>query len=129
MRGEHHHADQLSTHIVSTLREYNYEAKQLPPSDEMWLRSELGLEQGPHQAFADCGAIQKAERDGLQHTRHYWRTGEGVYEWVQNHIETQNWTPCGHATGIRTIEPGTYTCTDDACDCRMSREEAEAVIA
>lgn len=127
MRGEHHDRGQLSPQMASTLKRFQEAARKLPPSDETWLRVDIEIGRGPQRAFSRAGLIKKIERK--EHTtKHYWKTTQGVYDWIQRHIETQTYTPCGKSTGIRTIEPGTYTCTHDDCECRMSRDEAEEVI-
>lgn len=118
------------SHIqASALRKRMGEAAKLPEHGETWLGKEIGIDAGTIRLFSRVGIIEKrgyAEDDAYAN---YWETKKGVQEWLEGRLENRDTTPCGHATGIRTIEPGTYTCTDDSCDCRMSRSEAEEVVA
>ena len=111
----------------AAIQRYPLEAQKLPADGE-WLRVDIDLDQGALTAFSRNGVVKKTRADPSQSKRHYWTTMKGIVEWVETHTTEPN-TPCGHATGIRTIEPGTYTCTCEDCDCRMSRDEAKEVIA
>ena len=112
----------------AAIQRYPLEAQKLPQDGE-WLREDIDLHFGALNVFSRNGVVTKVREDPRQDKRHFWTTTPGVVEWVENHTSEPS-TPCGHATGIRTIEAGTtFTCTDDSCDCRMSRAEAEEVIA
>lgn len=119
----------LSQIQASALQRRFDDAAKLPEHGETWLGHEIGLDGGAIRLFSQVGIIQKRgyEEDGAY--AHYWETKQGVREWLESRIENRDTTPCGQATGIRTIEPGTYTCTCEGCDCRMDRETAEAVFA
>jgi hypothetical protein len=102
-------------------------ALKLPPaSDGAWLRADIGIEQSALSAFHQAGAIEAVGSDG---NRNRWQTKQGVAEWVEDKIAGRTTTPCGCSTGIRTIEPGTYTCRNDDCDETFGRETAEEVVA
>lgn len=105
------------------------DAAKLPEHGETWLGKEVGLDGGAIRLFSQVGVIQKRGCEEDEAFAHYWETKQGVREWLDSRIENRDTTPCGHSTGIRTIEPGTYTCTCEDCDCRMDRETAEAVFA
>lgn len=114
----------------SVLHRYRFEALKLPPAEKRWLRIEIGLSHAALVAFHKAGVVEKLYRDETTPSRAYWQTAQGVHGYAQNRFGDLDTTPCGNATGVRTLEAGeTYTCTDDACSCRMDRETAEAVVA
>ena len=115
-----------------TIRKYSEAALKLPESGVTWTNDEVGLDKGPLSAFSHHGVIVSVGRDedDTVPQRNIWRTAHGVSDWVDRHLDEPEYTPCGNATGIRTLEAGrVYTCSSDDCDCRMSREEAEEVLA
>ena len=119
----------LSQIQASALQRRMNDAAKLPPHGETWIGNEVGVDAGAIRLFSQVGIIQKRGYADEEAYAHYWETKQGVHEWLEKRLENRDTTPCGHSTGIRTIEPGTYTCTYEDCDCRMSRDEAKQVIA
>lgn len=129
-RGGRRRTGGLSHVQASALRRRFEDAVKLPPHGEEWLGKEVGIGGGAIRLFSQVGVIQKCGYEDDDTYAHYWETKQGVRDWLESRIENRDTTPCGHATGIRTIEAGTtFTCTDDSCDCRMDRETAEAIFA
>lgn len=118
----------IGLHQRAAVQRYPMEAQKLPDVGEEWRRIEIGLDQAALTTFHRNGVVERVRRDPQQVKRSIWQTKKGVTGWVEEHTSEPT-TPCGHATGIHTIEPGTYTCTDDDCDCRMDRETAMEVVA
>lgn len=111
------------------LRRFRFDALKLPPAGDTWLSQETGVSHPALVAFHKAGVIRKVELDDDQPTRAYWETVDGVHSYAQERFGDLDTTPCGNATGIRTIEAGeTYTCTCDGCRCRMGRKTAEEVV-
>jgi hypothetical protein len=102
-------------------------ALDLPAADDgAWYRADIGLDHSDLAAFNRAGVIETVGGDG---NRNEWQTKQGVTEWVDDHIAGRTYTPCGCTTGIRTVEPGTYTCRNDDCEETFGREAAEEVVA
>lgn len=102
----------------------------LPPHPETYEWSEIeGPTRSQFHTFRNAGIIKPVERRCTRGSKSaLWQTHEGVAEWLEFYDDTPDYTPCGNATGIRTIQPGEYTCNDDRCDCRMDRQTAEEVL-
>lgn len=114
----------------AVLRRFRFEALKLPPAGDKWLRIDTEIDHAALVAFHKSGVVEKLHRCDDNPTRAYWETAQGVYEYAQDRFGDLDTTPCGHATGVRTLEAGeTYTCTDESCDCRMNRETALEVVA
>lgn len=113
----------------AALQRYPMEAQKLPAKGETWMRAHIDLHHGALNAFHKAGVIRKVRRNNADNDAWHWEATAGVAEWVDTHIQDPT-TPCGHATGVRTITAGEeYTCSDPECDCRMDRETAEEVVA
>lgn len=128
-RGGRNRLGGLSQTQAAALRRYMDDAKKLPEPSEEWLRINHDIGKGALNAFHQTGVITKLHVDEEQWTRYYWRTKQGVREWLEQRLENRTSTPCDNATGFHTIEPGVYTCTDSECDCRMDRETVKEVFA
>ena len=113
---------------VGAIRRYPNEAKKLPSPLETWTRSEIGIDEGALVTFSLAGVVEKAGRASTTHEIHYWRTADGVREWVEEYHANRETTPCGYATGIVNLGDDEYTCSYEDCDCRMTRAEAREVI-
>lgn len=127
-RGGRNRLGGLSQTQAAALRRFMDDAKKLPDASEEWLRVDHDISRGALNSFHQTGIIKKLHVDEEELTRHYWRTKQGVHAWLEKRLENRTSTPCENATGFRTIEPGTYTCTDDDCDCRMDRDTVEEVF-
>lgn len=124
------HRTILDNHAEGAVRRYWQVAERLPEPGEKWLAREADIDTGALKLFQRSGVIEKHEREDGPGDCHYWETSEGVREFVEQYIEGKTRTPCGRATGVRTITAGEeYTCTDPECDCRMDRKTAEEVVA
>jgi len=118
------------------LRRYPRVARRLPPHPETFGHYQIDLPQDALMAFSRVGIIRErgtvapADHPGGRKRATKWQAAPGVAAFVAANIDPRTWTPCGHSTGVRTIRSGTvYTCTDDDCDVRFSRQVAEAVVA
>lgn len=119
--------DTLSDVKRAAIKRYPRAAEQLPDPSETWERHEIELDENAHRTFSASEVIEVVHRSN--HKGHTWRTADGITSWVANNVQPAT-TPCGNATGIRTITAGEeYTCSCEDCDCRMDRKTAEEVVA
>lgn len=117
--------------MANVLKNNKEAAAELPPHPETYHWADVeDVTHSQLHTFRHAGIIQVVEpRCSRNDHTTLWKTHKGVADWLEYHDDTVDGTPCGNATGIRTIQPGTYTCSCDDCDCRMDRETAEQVIA
>lgn len=111
------------------LRRFRFDALKLPPAGDTWLSDQKDISHPALVAFHHAGVIRKIELDDDQPTRAYWETTQGVHEYAQEEFGDLDTTPCGNATGVRNLGEDGFTCLDDDCDCRMTRETAKEVVA
>jgi hypothetical protein len=124
----------LGVQTTAILRWNPYEASQLPEPDEELRLSALRDRIGHATLYQFCSAGIIEQRrdcrndDEYDHSGHLWGTEPSCYRWVEQNIDTTT-TPCGNASGIRTVESGeTYTCLDDDCGCRFDYDTALEVV-
>lgn len=118
----------LDRYQFQAIRRYLNAALKLPDPDEEWTADEIGVKGGTITAWERSGVIQQVEPAGND-TNCVWETTPGARAYAHDIADGRTTTPCGNATGFRTIEPGTYTCSSDDCDCRFDRETAKEVTA
>lgn len=117
------------------LRRYPGVARRLPAHPETFGYFQIDLPQDALAAFSradvirERGTVAPADHPGGRKRATAWQAAPGVAAFVAANIDSRTWTPCGHSTGVRCVRTSTvYTCTDDDCDVRFSRQVAEAVI-
>lgn len=126
--------DQSPIRDLATWFRFNRQvALALPEPDTEWTVREVPeIDHTVTNRLNKNGAIERVGRTPQCKDRTsvtIWTTDSGTYEWVQEHIERTNETPCGNS-GVRCIEAGeTFSCTDADCDCRFGPDTAREVMA
>lgn len=121
---------------ANILRAHRRDALELPHPDEEIRFGELVdmLHGGASTAkqFSQHGIVEQKRRvtpNKSSSKGHIWGTNPDVFGWIVDNLTRPDETPCGNATGIRTVEAGkVYTCTDEDCNCRFDRHIAEEVV-
>lgn len=108
--------------------------RRLPQDGEPRLRGEFHEHvQSSFSRLQEYGIVEKHHIDETSlhagSTRWYWWVPTDVARCADQVVDAADatHTPCGRC-GVRTIEPGTYSCTADGCDCRFGRERAQEVL-
>lgn len=122
----------LSGSMARTLQAYPEVAKKLPEPSETWKASDHDIRGSTLVRLHRTGVVRKAGREDGANGTYYWRTADGVHEWVDSHLDDDNrgTTPCG-ATGVVNLGNGWFTCNDNECTqwaCLFDEATAREVV-
>lgn len=132
----------LPREAVSRLRAHRETAMALPEPGPSWALAETDLSEQGFRVVKQLGVITSvgwervkvaADRDdgAGNYDRKRWVTDPTAYEWIQAHLSDATECPADgcHATGIHNPKGvGGYRCSNDDCDERLTREQAEAIV-
>jgi len=109
-------------------------AAELPPPTESWRLADQPLNQGQIAALKQHSIVERVrrayEQDGQSRSDYWlWKTTQAAWNYIQQ-LDTPARCPSGTLTsGVQNVrdEHG-YTCSVEDCECRMSREQARAIL-
>lgn len=129
MSVDYHCPGTLPTTKANYLRMNAAIAHALPAPDESWTKDDVPeLVAENRRKMESFGIIEVVEKRRFRpDDQHLYRTKEGVFQHIQEHIDQPNTLPCGH-TGVSNIPGGAYGCRVPDCDAEYDRETVEGVL-
>ena len=116
------------------LRQNRDVAAELPPPDESWRLTDRSFEIGTLRSLSSNSIIEKEEKraggeDGNgESSYHTWKTTRAAWNYISSLSEVEQCPDGTYATGITNLGNGEYTCMNENCNCRMTKEQAKRIL-
>ena len=120
----------VDTTTANVLKSRQADAHQLPAPDapEPFDELESRIGKSSVRKFIETGILVAEAAPDADTRGQLYHIRPTVQRWLNAHLPDPDTTPCGNHTGVRNLGDGEFTCMDDACDCRLTREQAKEVL-